>query len=200
VPRILSDADVTGFRERLCEAAARLFAERGRDGFNMRELAAQLGVSAMTPYRYFKDKDEIFAVVRARAFERFADQMAAALASAQAPVEKGQAAGDAYVHFALEEPASYRLMFDLTQPETEALPALTAATERARTMMIGQVRLMVDSGFYQGEPELIAHVIWAALHGAIGLYLTGKLTREEFTRVQAEALRALSRGFARTDA
>jgi AcrR family transcriptional regulator len=200
LPRILSDADVTGFRERLCEIAARLFAQRGRDGFNMRELAAQLGVSAMTPYRYFKDKDEIFAVVRARAFERFADQMEAALAGVTAPAEKGIAAGGAYVHFALEEPASYRLMFDLSQHEGEALPQLTAATERARGMMIGLVRQMVDSGFYEGDPELIAHVMWAALHGTIGLYLAGKLSREAFTRVQAEAMRAVSRGFARTDA
>jgi AcrR family transcriptional regulator len=195
----LSDADVSGFRERLCEAAARLFAQRGRDGFNMRELASQLGVSAMTPYRYFKDKDEIFAVVRARAFGRFADQMEAALATVQLPAEKGIAAGGAYVHFALEEPASYRLMFDLSQPEGDALPELTAATERARNMMIGLVRQMVDSGFYEGDPELIAHVMWAALHGSIGLYLAGKLTREEFTRVQAEAMRAVSRGFAKTD-
>ena len=33
----------------------------------MRMLAAELGVSAMTPYRYFKDKDEILSAIRARA-------------------------------------------------------------------------------------------------------------------------------------
>jgi AcrR family transcriptional regulator len=34
----------------------------------------------MTPYRYFKDKDEIFSAIRTRAFSRFADKREAALA------------------------------------------------------------------------------------------------------------------------
>jgi len=88
VPRILSDADVAAFRERLCEAAARLFVERGRQGFHMRELASQLGVSAMMPYRYFKDRDEILSVVRARAFRRFADQLEIAHATEGPPWSK----------------------------------------------------------------------------------------------------------------
>jgi AcrR family transcriptional regulator len=80
LPRILTDDDVAGFRERLCEVATRIFVEKGRDGLNMRTLAAQLGVSAMTPYRYFRDKEEILAAIRARAFSRFADQLEEALA------------------------------------------------------------------------------------------------------------------------
>ena len=41
----------------------------------MRALAEDLGCSAMTPYRYFHDKQEILAAVRAAAFDRFADAM-----------------------------------------------------------------------------------------------------------------------------
>src|SRR5271156_6704860 len=130
LPRVLSEEDVAGFRERLCEAAARIFIERGRDGFNMRELAARLGVSAMTPYRYFKDKDEILAAVRARAFERFADRLEAALAGPGAPQDKGSAVMAAYLKFALEESQAYRLMFDLSQPREADFPDLAAASRR----------------------------------------------------------------------
>ena len=49
MPRILTDDDVADFRERLCEVATRAFVEKGPAGLNMRELAAALGVSAMTP-------------------------------------------------------------------------------------------------------------------------------------------------------
>ena len=42
MPRILSDIDVADFRERLCDVATRLFAERGPDGFTMRELTAEM--------------------------------------------------------------------------------------------------------------------------------------------------------------
>lgn len=66
MPRILTQSDVADFRERLCDVATRMFDARGPEGFTMRELAAELGVSAMTPYRYFKDKEDILAAVRAR--------------------------------------------------------------------------------------------------------------------------------------
>ena len=63
MPRVLSDTDVADFRDRLCEAAERLFAEKGPDAVTMRQLASELGVSPMTPYRYFKDKDAVFEAV-----------------------------------------------------------------------------------------------------------------------------------------
>src|ERR1700733_6937187 len=91
VPRILTKSDVADFRERLCEVATRIFVKKGPAGLNMRELAGQLGVSAMTPYRYFKDKEEFLAAIRARAFARFADQLEEALAQPGTPPEKSAA-------------------------------------------------------------------------------------------------------------
>src|SRR5215813_567834 len=124
MPRVLTQTDVADFRERLCEAATRLFDTRGREGFTMRELAGELGVSAMTPYRYFKDKDDILAAVRARAFNRFADRLEQAFQTPGTALEKSGAVYQAYVGFAFGEPAAYRLMFDLSQPDETAYPDL----------------------------------------------------------------------------
>src|SRR3954470_22584579 len=118
MPRVLSETDVADFRERLCEAAERLFAERGPDAVTMRQLAAELGVSPMTPYRYFEDKDDILAAVRTSGFTRFAEALEAARPAA-AGTDAGQraeAVGEAYVRFAMEHPHSYKLMFDMNQP------------------------------------------------------------------------------------
>ena len=57
MPKNLSPAEVDAFRARLCAVAERRFAERGADGVSMRQLADELGCSAMTPYRYFSDKE-----------------------------------------------------------------------------------------------------------------------------------------------
>jgi AcrR family transcriptional regulator len=46
-------------RERIVAAASRLLEQEGPSGLSMRRLAGELGVSAMTPYRYFRDKDEL---------------------------------------------------------------------------------------------------------------------------------------------
>src|ERR1700743_465631 len=81
MPRTLSPADVEAFRTRLCDVAETLFAAHGPDRGTMREMADSLGVSSMTPYRYFKDKDAILAAVRTRAFNRFAAAMESARAA-----------------------------------------------------------------------------------------------------------------------
>src|SRR6201996_3738423 len=103
MPRTLSVEEVADFRDRLCDAAARLFAERGQDGFTMRELAASLGVSPMTPYRYFHDKDEILAAVRARVFLDFAQTLEMAYAKGTDVISRANAAGGRYLNFALEK-------------------------------------------------------------------------------------------------
>jgi AcrR family transcriptional regulator len=196
LPRVLTTTDLADFREKLIAAATRIFAAKGREGFTMRELASELGVSAMTPYRYFKDKDEILAAVRANAFDRFADELEGAFSVPGDAGTRGQAVGEAYMRFAFNEPASYRLMFDMTQPEETTYPDLARATTRARKTMTDYVRALVNEGFLEGDPVLIGHVFWAALHGAVVLQLAGKLGEEcNFETISHEAFRALSAGF-----
>jgi AcrR family transcriptional regulator len=197
MPKILSDPEIHEFREQLCEAATRLFSERGRDGFTIRELAAALGVSAMTPYRYFRDKEEILAAVRARVFDRFAATLEAAYPGRGNAIEKSRAVGKAYVKFAFEEPAAYRMMFDLAQPDEQRFPDLIRATERARATMTRHVRPMIEEGILAGDPALIGHIMWASLHGAVVLQMAGKLSETcDFSRIIEESFRVLLRGFA----
>ena len=175
MPRVLTETDIAGFRERLCELATRIYVERGPANFNMRLLAAELGVSAMTPYRYFKDKDEILSAIRARALGRFADQLERALATPGSPPERSAAVGRAYIRFALEEQTCYRLIFDFAQAKGPQVPELADAEERARATMTDHVRMMVNAGYYEGDPDLIGHLFWASLHGVMVLHLAGKL-------------------------
>ena len=67
VGRNLTDEAIADFRTRLCDAAEAKIAEGGRTAVNMRGLAERLGVSAMTPYRYFESKQAMINAVRARA-------------------------------------------------------------------------------------------------------------------------------------
>ena len=131
MPRNLSPNEVAAFRRRLCTVAERLFAERGPASMTMRELARELGVSAMTPYRYFKDKESILAAVRANAFDAFAAALEQAARTPGNAAERADAVGRAYLDFAFAQPHAYKLMFDLSQPDEQRFPELVRAGQRA---------------------------------------------------------------------
>ena len=193
MPKNLSDTEVGAFRARLCAAAQRRFAQHGTEGVSMRGLADELGCSPMTPYRYFRNKDEILAAVRAAAFDRFADALEAATREAQGDLRAaGQATGEAYIRFALSDPDAYRLMFDLSQPHPERYPELVRASGRARTMMSAALANLVKAGIFRGDPQLLGCVFWATMHGLVVLHLAGKLPETpDFQTIQREAMRLL---------
>jgi AcrR family transcriptional regulator len=196
VPRVLSDEAVGEFRERLIDAAERLFAQRGLDAVTLRQLAAEVGVSPMTPYRYFADKTAILAAVRARAFRRHAEALEAAFVLVESdPVGQAGAVPRAYVDFAFAHPEAYKLMFDITQPDEADYPELVAAAERSRRTMTRGLEALAAAGLFQGDPGLVGHMYWAALHGPIMLAFSGKLMGGYTARQVVEALmRALDRG------
>jgi AcrR family transcriptional regulator len=187
MPKTLSAADVEAFRERMSDVAEGLFAARGPDGVTMREMADVLGVSSMTPYRYFSDKDAILAAVRTRAFSRFAQAMEAARGRPQ------PRSGNAYLDFALANPASYRLMFDISQPTFAKYPDLVKAMDRARLTMTDGLRDLAAAGRFDGDVELAGYVYWSAMHGAVmlelaGLLGSGKLDARKIAQPAIEAL------------
>jgi AcrR family transcriptional regulator len=194
MPRILSETDVADFRERLCEAAEKLFAERGPEAVTMRQLAAALGVSPMTPYRYFRDKDDILAAIRTNGFNRFAEALEKARDGAEGASAKGKAVGEAYVTFALEHPHSYKLMFDLNQPDVEKYPDLVAAGLRARATMTGYLEDAFAEGIISGDAERIGMMFWASVHGAVVLELAGMLPPGGARELQRALDATLSRG------
>lgn len=174
MPRSLTQAAIDDFRERLRKIAIELFAEVGQDGFNMRELGKRLGVSAMTPYRYFSDKDEILASIRTRAFTRLADRLDSAPDLRASPAEKLATIANAYIDFAQQEPVHYRLMFDFSRPKQNSYPEQEFQENRVRSAFTSLIRDLVAHEVLDGDPERIAQVLWTAIHGAIALDLAGQ--------------------------
>jgi AcrR family transcriptional regulator len=194
MPRSLSEAEVADFRERLCAAAERLFAAKGLDGVTMRQLAAELGVSPMTPYRYFQDKSEILAAVRAAGYARLACVLEAARARRLSARARGAAVGEAYLDFAFAHPDAYKLMFDLGQPDEDGYPELVAAARRADAEMTAWVKDLTASGDFEGDAEEIGRMYWAATHGAVVLEMAGRLPRGGARQLHHALASTLARG------
>ena len=168
---VLTVEELGAFRGRAVDAATRLFAERGYRGVTLRSLAMELGVSPMTPYRYFENKEELFAMVRTEAFRRFADAQRDAVAGIEDPGDALRVLGRAYVSFALDEPDAYHIMFELLQAPAGTYPELA----RAFSHLHAAVKASVEAGLLEGESLPRAHYLWAQIHGLVSLHLAGKL-------------------------
>jgi AcrR family transcriptional regulator len=177
MPKELSGEDVQAVRTKIGAAATALYAAKGADAITIRDIAAKLGRSPMGLYRYFADREEIIAFVRADAFNRFADALEAAFASGGDAFARARAVGRAYLNFALENPNAYRLMFDMSPPDEARHRDLRRAGERAGKTITRHVKDLAEAGIVHGDPALIGNALWAASHGVIVLHLAGRLPR-----------------------
>jgi AcrR family transcriptional regulator len=195
MPKELSRDDVASFRARICEAATQLYARKGEDAITMRELAKALDCSPMGLYRYFRDRDEIMAFLRADGFNRFSDALEEAFAKGSEPFARARAVGRAYLDFALAHPNTYRLMFDLSQEAIKRYPALAMAGERAAHTVTRHVKDLIKAGVVKGDADSIGHALWAAAHGVIVLHLAGRLPRStDVETLYFETMRLTFRG------
>jgi AcrR family transcriptional regulator len=170
----LSQDDLARFKAQLCDVAERLFAEHGADNVSMRQIAGALGISPMTPYRYFANRDEILAAVRIRGFERFAAALEQAYAATPGDGDaKAMAAGRAYIAFAFANANTYRLMFETHQQEDSGKGPLGAAVARARATLSVYGTELIAQGVPEPRARAMETLIWSSLHGAVTLELAG---------------------------
>lgn len=183
----LTVEQVDQFRTALLDAALELFVEVGYEAVSIRALAAAVGCSAMTPYRYFDDKAAIFDACRCRAFENFADIQESTAAKHPQPMERIRFLGQAYATYANDNPGAFRLMFELNQSEKSSR-ALRKAEQRAFDTLRQSVTEGVEQDFIRGDADTLAHLYWAALHGIVVLQATGKLVHGRSKNTLLKAL------------
>ena len=200
MPKELSKGEVEAFRARICEAARALYARKGEEAVTLREIARALKKSPMGLYRYFRDKDEIIAQLRADAFNRFADALEEAFGKGDEPFARARSVGQAYFDFAIRNPNAYRLMFDLTQESVKRYPMLAEASTRAAHTITRHVKDLIAAGIVKGSADMVGHALWAAAHGVVVLHLAGRLPPDVDAReLYLETMRLTFRG-ARTRA
>ncbi len=126
----VDDAQV--MRRDLLRAASALFAVGGVDAVSVRAVAARIGVSPMTPYRYFTDKTELLSGLMRSVFDATFAQKQAAVAMHTGARERLRASIDAFLGYWEANPDHYRLVYmteQNTRPagETAATQALLSA-------------------------------------------------------------------------
>jgi AcrR family transcriptional regulator len=148
----------------LVDAARRILEAEGPAALSLRAVAREAGVSPAAPYHHFKDKTELMEAVAHGGWEELGEVISQARRSAPTPAHGINNIGLAYVKFARENPALYRLMYDTTRDRT-AMPE-HAKEDGSGYQQVQQA--LVDAGADpsdHGELELATIASWCAVHG-----------------------------------
>lgn len=158
-------------RRALVVAAVDLVGSRGPEALTLREVAAQVGVTHPAAYRHFEDKTALLAAVAEDGYLALGDALAAGLARAgDLPRDRVRALAAAYVGFAVERPAHYRVMWGPRLNTEGRFPSLEAAISRVFELVAAEMGRGQELGaFRDGSPRDLAIAMWVSAHGYVEL-------------------------------
>lgn len=160
-------------REEVLDAVDRLLTAGASGGtLSMRAVAAEAGVSPTAIYLHFADKGDLLLAVCLRHFADLEHAMQEAADVAPTPLEALKACGRAYVHFGLEHPEPYRIMFISPPDSTPASPANVTDLVAFSYVIDSVERAMLDGAVADGEPLAVAFLLWTSVHGIVSLRLS----------------------------
>lgn len=177
-------------RDKILGCACDLYLSEGLDGFSMRKLARQVGVTAPALYRHYESREHVIADVVREAHHEFTAYLYRAL-EAPTALERFRRAGEGYLDFALQHPRWYQLLF--ISPEHMGMEELPEDIEAMgcglHQFWVDRVRECMDEGILKaGDPVQMSLTMWAHAHGLVSLYHHGHFRIDQDTfRAQFQA-------------
>lgn len=167
-------------RNDLLDAATDLMAEHGTiDGISLRAVARRAGVSPTAVYRHFDDHLDLLRESVAGCWTHFYETMLSAAASSDDPFAAFEAAGEAYVRFAMEHQGQYRILFSnriaLDMSSVELPNSMTPpdgvsdAGMSAFQVLVGLVSAILVEKGDQRDAFFVAVQVHTWIHGMVDL-------------------------------
>ena len=175
-------------RNKILTCACDLYLRDGFEGFSMRKLARDVGVSAPALYRHFENREEVLLDVVGEAHDEMFRTLSRAL-SGRTSVERFEMAAEAYMDFALGHPRYFRMIHSFADfMGMEEVPSqLLGRACAIRQFWYDRVRECVEIGILRSDDtERIGLTLWAHAYGLLSLYSRQLLVipeeafREEF--------------------
>ena len=165
-------------RTALIETGLSLLATRRADDISLREVARLAGVSATAVYRHFPDKQALIAALCARGETELADAQRTATEAVGGGVAGFGASGEAYVRFALENPALFRLMMS-TRPAAGSSGDIMDHSSPAMRSLRDDIAAVLPESADQQHQRLAAIHAWSLVHGMAMLMLDGMIPADD---------------------
>lgn len=152
-------------RRALVDAARRILEAEGVGALSLRAVAREAKVSPAAPYHHFKDKGELLDAIAHEGWEDLDHAMTAVRASDLDASDKMTAIGAAYVHFARQNPALYRVMYDVSR-DKDSLPDHVHKNDDSAYCQVRATILERSEGqASETDLELATIAAWCAAHG-----------------------------------
>lgn len=189
-------------RATIVAVARSIAATEGLSAVTLRGIARALGVTAPALYAHFGSKDQLLAAVAEEEFARLVQELAAATAGVEDPIERITAQSRAYVAAALANPALFEVMTVfrpawVPQPAAAELPLASKAFE----LSAAHVQDAIDAGRIAETDVLLASLtLWAAVHGVATVLLARPGLGDDYEQALVESvIRSVVAGLARPD-
>jgi len=136
-------------------------------------------VSHSAPYRHFANKEELLAAVAEQGFRSLAERMLEEMA--EAPDDEAQrleAMAIAYVKFAAENPAHFRVMFGRDVPDIDKHAALREAYDVTNGLFRDGVAQVLEKAGQFGvvvDTDQFTLMAWSWVHGLASLIVDGRV-------------------------
>jgi AcrR family transcriptional regulator len=160
-------------RDRILACAVEIVASEGVAALGVREVARRAGVSHNAPSRHFPTHAALCSAVATVGFTEFCAALETSMAAFEKPFDRLCAQARAYVRFAHARPGMFELMWrhDLLEHSDDAL-AMVAL--RSFALLRDAIVVCQSCGWNADvEPDTMAGILWAWVHGLAQLWLTG---------------------------
>ena len=144
------------------------------DALSLREIAREAGVSATAVYRHFPDKKALEVALCGEGAELLGAVQAKAMAAAGGGRRGFEAVGQAYVRFALDHPALFRLMTTM-RSGGDFFEGQGVQLSSAMRLLRSNIAQLAGDGVDGDAQKVWAIQAWAMVHGLAMLMLDGQI-------------------------
>jgi AcrR family transcriptional regulator len=169
-------------RGKIIDASVALIEELGLAKLSMREVARRAGVTHQAPYHHFADREAILGEIAEQGFRLLGaeiERVSCEVCTAHKPVTALiTAMGQAYVEFACQHPAHFRIMFRPELVNLDKCPEARKQGDFAFDKLTRAVHQAVANGLpaVPSEAAVVA-LCWSVGHGLACLLLDGPLAQ-----------------------